>query len=236
MLIGLHRRVHVWEFIKERRLCVRSYFPQQGTSGSVMVSKLDWQTCKSEFESHWVPHSIGLVPHRSKELRKLHFPQHVLFVSLGIFVRWEVSDQTTTVLCDVASSRICLKEQVAFYMHFVSFQGVHLYSSICTATAWEKTLFILSDWSNFLMINNMSMAVHAFSRRMMSSLSVDKILLSRYMNKSNNFRGLPLKIEIALFFFKNHELLFAFPYKSISPATCSGLWSRDSAWSTRSSA
>ena len=26
---------------------------------------------KSEFESHWVPHSIGLVPHRSKELRNL---------------------------------------------------------------------------------------------------------------------------------------------------------------------
>ena len=36
-----------------------------------MVSKLDLKTCKSEFESHWVPHSIGLVPHRSKELCKL---------------------------------------------------------------------------------------------------------------------------------------------------------------------
>ena len=30
-------------------------------------------SCKSEFESHWVPHSIGLVPHRNKELRKLLF-------------------------------------------------------------------------------------------------------------------------------------------------------------------
>ena len=30
--------------------------------GGVMVSKLD----TSEFESHWVPHSFGLVPHRSK--------------------------------------------------------------------------------------------------------------------------------------------------------------------------
>ena len=28
-----------------------------------MVSKLDKQTFKSEFESHWVPHSFGLVLH-----------------------------------------------------------------------------------------------------------------------------------------------------------------------------
>ena len=45
-------------------LCIYMY-------GGVMVSKLDKQTYTSEFESHWVPHSFGLVPHRSKELRKL---------------------------------------------------------------------------------------------------------------------------------------------------------------------
>ena len=32
---------------------------------------LDLQTFMSEFESHWVHHSFGFVPHRSKELRKL---------------------------------------------------------------------------------------------------------------------------------------------------------------------
>ena len=36
-----------------------------------MVSKLDSQTYTSEFESHWVPHSFGLVLNRSKDLRKL---------------------------------------------------------------------------------------------------------------------------------------------------------------------
>ena len=41
------------------------------TSGGVMVSKLDSQTYTSEFESHWVPHSFGLVLNRSKDLRKL---------------------------------------------------------------------------------------------------------------------------------------------------------------------
>ena len=37
----------------------------------VMVSKLDQQTYTSEFESHWVPLSHGLVPHLSKKLNKL---------------------------------------------------------------------------------------------------------------------------------------------------------------------
>ena len=44
---------------------------RKGTSGGVMVSKLDLQTYTSEFESHWVPHSFGLVLNRSKDLRKL---------------------------------------------------------------------------------------------------------------------------------------------------------------------
>ena len=38
-----------------------------GASGGVMVSKLDKQTYTSEFESHWVPLSYGLVPHLSKK-------------------------------------------------------------------------------------------------------------------------------------------------------------------------
>ena len=36
-----------------------------------MVSKIYLQTCKSEFVSHWVPHSFGLVIHLSKTLSKL---------------------------------------------------------------------------------------------------------------------------------------------------------------------
>ena len=37
-----------------------------GTSGGVMVSKIDYQTFTSEFESHWGFHSYGLVPRLSK--------------------------------------------------------------------------------------------------------------------------------------------------------------------------
>ena len=36
-------------------------------SNSVMVSKIDWQTYKSEFESRLVPYLYGLVPHLSKK-------------------------------------------------------------------------------------------------------------------------------------------------------------------------
>ena len=36
-----------------------------------MVCKLAWQTYTSEFESHWVPLSYGLVPHLNKKLSKL---------------------------------------------------------------------------------------------------------------------------------------------------------------------
>ena len=36
-----------------------------------MHSKLDEQTYTSEFESHWVPLSYGLVPHLSQKLSKL---------------------------------------------------------------------------------------------------------------------------------------------------------------------
>ena len=33
--------------------------------------RIHWLHYTSEFESHWVPHSFGLVLHRSKEFRKL---------------------------------------------------------------------------------------------------------------------------------------------------------------------
>ena len=41
------------------------------------------------------------------------------------------------------------------------------------------------------------MAVHTFSLHILTSLSVDEILLPRYVNCSTNFRGLPLKMKIA---------------------------------------
>ena len=48
---------------------------------------------------------------------------------------------------------------------------------------------------DFHMINNLSTAVNALLMRMLTSLSADEILLSRYVNWSNNFIGLALKVK-----------------------------------------
>ena len=49
-----------------------------------------------------------------------------------------------------------------FIMHFISVHVVQLHSSIDTAIVSEKSSFILSDRSNFHMINNLSIAFHTF--------------------------------------------------------------------------
>ena len=70
-------------------------------------------------------------------------------------------------------------------------------------TAWKKSVFILSDRS----------AVNAFTRCMLTSLSIDEILLPRYVNLSTNFRGLPLRVEMAPSHLKHiYSVLFALGY------------------------
>ena len=46
------------------------------------------------------------------------------------------------------------------------------------------------------MIDNMLIAAHAFSMRMMKLLLVDEILLSKYRNWFTGFRGLPFNVYI----------------------------------------
>ena len=59
---------------------------------------------------------------------------------------------------------------------------VHSYSSIDTATAWKKSYVILLERSDFQMIDNLSVAVYAFIRLMLTSLSLNEILLLSYVN------------------------------------------------------
>ena len=62
----------------------------------------------------------------------------------------------------------------------------------------------------------------------MSSLSVDEILLLRYVNYSINFRGLPLTVEMALSHLKHmNSVLFTFMWRPMLLADCSRLCSRD---------
>ena len=47
------------------------------------------------------------------------------------------------------------------------------------------------------MIDNLSIVVHAFTEHMLTSLSIEEILLPRYVNLSTNLRELPFRVEIA---------------------------------------
>ena len=48
------------------------------------------------------------------------------------------------------------------------------------------------------MIDNLSIVVHAYVRRILTPLSVDETQLPKYKNLSTNFKGPPLNVEMAL--------------------------------------
>ena len=87
-------------------------------------------------------------------------------------------------------------------IRFVSVYVVHPYSRIDTTAAWKKLTFILSFMLYFHMIDNQSIEIHAFSRCILMLLSVDEMLLTRYVDLSNNFRESPFRVEISTFFNK----------------------------------
>ena len=89
-----------------------------------------------------------------------------------------VGDLIDAALLGVAS-RTCLILLAAFLCSLVSVHLVHPYSSIDTTTAWKKLRFILSVRSEFHMTDSLSIAVHAFARRVSMSVSVDETLLRR---------------------------------------------------------
>ena len=50
---------------------------------------------------------------------------------------------------------------------------MHPYSSMDRAAAWKKLCFILSDWSDYHMTDNLLIALHIFASRVLMSFSVD---------------------------------------------------------------
>ena len=117
-----------------------------------------------------------------------------------------------------------------FSMHLVNIHVVNPYSRIDTTTGWKKSCFILSDRSDFHMIDSLSI-VHAFARHILTSLSIDGILLPRYMNLFTNFRALLFRVEMAPSQLKHmYSVLLVFTRRIMSPAACSWLCSKDSAW------
>ena len=89
---------------------------------------------------------------------------------------------------------------------------IHPYCSINTATIGKTFCFIVLEKANLQMINNLLLTVNDFARGMVTSLSVDEILLLRYMNLSTNFLGQPLRAEMASCFKHMSSILFAFTW------------------------
>ena len=80
------------------------------------------------------------------------------------------------------------------------------------------------------MIDKLSIAVHAFAMSMLTLLSVDEILLPKYVNFSTDFKGLPLSVEMTLSRSKYmYSVLFGFTWKPMPPVAYSRLCSRNSA-------
>ena len=90
-----------------------------------------------------------------------------------------------------------------FPRRFVRVQVVQPYNSTDMTTAWKKCRFSLSVRSDFHMTDNLFVASHAFPIHALISLSVDEILLPRYVNCSTDLRGLPSSVEMFPFFLKH---------------------------------
>ena len=111
-------------------------------------------------------------------------------------------------------NRTCSKQNAAFFFkHFIKIQMVQPYNSTHMAITSKNSRFILSGGSNIHMHLKFSIAIHALPMHMLTLLSVDEILLLKYMNWSTNFRGLPFKK--VWFAFITHQPLWVINAKSI---------------------
>ena len=89
-----------------------------------------------------------------------------------------------------------------FSMSFTRVHVVHPHSITDTATACMKACFVLLERSDFRMIDNLSIAIYNFCMCMLTSLSVDGILLPRYAKLSSNFSVQPFNVVMAPFHLK----------------------------------
>ena len=106
-----------------------------------------------------------------------------------------------------------------FSIRLVNVHVVHPYSRSDT-NSLEKLHFILSDRFDIYMIDNLSIADHAFAIHKLISFSLDDTLHPMYVNLFINFREAPFSEEMYLFFLSKHRYpsLSAFSWKA--NATC----------------
>ena len=105
------------------------------------------------------------------------------------FVGWCFQDwfnTTRKILAQLSSS--------FFSIRFINVYVVYPYNRIDSIAVWKKSRFILSDWFVLHMVDNRSIADHAFARCILKTCSVDETQLPRYADLSTNFRELPFRV------------------------------------------
>ena len=115
-------------------------------------------------------------------------------------------------LFKTAHSILLLFPSSFFSMQFISILVVHPYSSMETATALKKFGFILSVRSDFHLIDNLSITFYTFTKCMLTSLSVDEVLLPRYVDLSMSVDG--------SFMFKTYILCFICMHIEANASNC----------------
>ena len=91
-------------------------------------------------------------------------------------------------LFSIACSILVYLPSSFFSIRSDSVYVVHPYSAIDSTAALKKLCFILSVRSDFHMTDILSMAVHAFAKRVLMSVSVNEIMLPRSVNLTTSFR------------------------------------------------
>ena len=128
---------------------------------------------------------------------RFYFPnstQHTLFVFFGWFVWWEVSFRTVSLLYGVPSG-ICWKQDATLLCssQLAFSPGFSLDSQWCNLTVALTQLLLESIQGDQIYIR--SIAVHFFSKHMLTSFLANEILLPKYVKWSTNLRGLPFRVE-----------------------------------------
>ena len=128
-----------------------------------------------------------------------------------------------------ATSWICSKQHAAFLCscHQAFSPNVSLESRWGNPTVvliqlqLGKIPVLFYQKSDFHMIDNLLIAVDAFPINMLTSLSVNDILLLRYVNWCINFRGLSFNVEMA------HIIYFIWIWIKANASCCFRLCRRD---------
>ena len=151
------------------------------------------------------------------------------------FIRWKVSGRKTASLRVVSSTIRSKQQRASLHNYHRAFSPSILFKSrwciyivVLTWVQFWRIRVLIYPRSYFYIVDNLLIAVDALTIRMLSSLSLDKILLLKFINWSTNFRGLPINDEMTPLLLKYmNSVLSEFTQRLTPLAAFSKLCSRN---------